>query len=44
MGKKSVVLELIDLGASINNSNKKSPNILEFLKGITKYFKFKLWR
>lgn len=32
MGKKSVVLELIDLGASINNSNKKSPNILEFLK------------
>ena len=32
MGKKSVVLELIDLGASINNANKKSPNILEFLK------------
>lgn len=32
MGKKSVVLELIDLGASINNSNKKSPNIIEFLK------------
>ena len=29
MGKKSVVLELIDLGASINNGNKKSPNILE---------------
>lgn len=32
MGKKESVLELIKLGASINNPNKKSPSILEFLK------------
>lgn len=32
MGKRSVVLEMIELGASINNPYKKSPNILNFLQ------------
>jgi len=32
MGKKDVVLELINLGSTINNPNKKSPSILKFLK------------
>ncbi|WP_418184900.1 ankyrin repeat domain-containing protein [Aliarcobacter vitoriensis] len=32
MGKKHTVLELINLGTSINNPYKKSPNILTFLE------------
>ncbi len=32
MGKKDLVLELISLGATINNPHTKSPRILEFLK------------
>ena len=32
MGKKSLVIEMLDAGALINNPNKKDPKILQFLE------------
>lgn len=32
MGKKDLVIEMLDVGALINNSNKKDPKILKFLE------------
>ena len=32
MGKKDLVIEMLDLGVSINNPNKKDPKILQFLE------------
>ena len=32
MGKKNLVIEMLDAGALINNPNKKDPKILQFLE------------
>ena len=32
MGKKDLVIQMLDSGALVNNPNKKDPKILEYLK------------
>ena len=32
MGKKDLVIEMLDVGALLNNTNKKDPKILQFLE------------